>query len=417
MGRPVTATPPDPAVVSDHPEKIADLPDATAEPPEPMQTPEPTEIREAGVDEPEMPLPSDPKTIFLGGLFLFAVLTACYVVGPIIAPLVMAFFLKLLLQPVYRWLTRLRFPKPIAALLTMLALAVLLLGLGLALSMPTPSWQAISDGFPRLEQKLKALQAPIGALQGLLTKAQQATSGAKNAATVAVERIGLVDLLFSGTRAALEGLVTTAIVLFFLILSGDTFLRRSVEIIPAFENKRRAVEISQQVEQDITAYLLTILAMNTAVGLVVGSAMWFCGIGDPVLWGAAAFLLNFVPILGPLVGIGVFLLAGLLRFEDILPAVIPAAIYLAIHIVEGEVVTPMLLARRFTMNPVAVILSLFFWYWMWGVPGAVLAVPMLAITKIICDRVRPLKAIGHLLEGEETSASRYLAKKRSRIRS
>ncbi|HEY4164530.1 MAG TPA: AI-2E family transporter [Dongiaceae bacterium] len=367
--------------------------------------------------ESEMPLPSDPKTIFLGGLFLLAMLTACYLAGPIIAPLVMAFFLKLLLQPLYRWFTRLHIPKPLSALMAMLALAMLLIGLGLALSMPTPSWQAISDGFPRLEQKLKALQAPIGALQGMLTKAQQATSGAKNAATVAVERIGLVDLLFSGTRAALEGLVTTTIVLFFLMLSGDTFLRRGVEIMPNFENKRRAVEISQQVEQDITAYLLTVVGMNAIVGVAVGIAMWCCGIGDPILWGAAAFLLNFVPILGPLCGIGVFLLAGLLRFEDLLPAVMPAAIYLAIHIVEGEVVTPMLLARRFTMNPVAVILSLFFWYWMWGVPGAVLAVPMLAITKIICDHVRPLKAIGHLLEGEETSADRYLAKKRSRTRS
>jgi predicted PurR-regulated permease PerM len=417
MGHPVTVTTSGSAAPAGAAEKIVELPEAGAATITETVS-ETVTVEEKSVPEPEMPLPSDPKTFFLGGLFLLAVLTACYFAGPIVAPLLMAFFLKLLLQPLFRWFTRLRIPKPLSALLAVLALGLLLVGLGLALSMPTPSWQAISDGFPRLEQKLKSLQGPISALQGMLTKAQQATSGAKSAATVAVERFGLMDLVFSGTRVALEGLVTTTVVLFFLMLSGDTFLRRAVEILPNFENKRRAVEISQQVEEDITAYLLTIVAVNAVVGVVVGLAMWACGIGDPVLWGAAAFLLNFVPILGPLCGVAVFLLAGLLRFEDLVPALMPASIYLGIHIIEGEVLTPMLLARRFTMNPVAVILSLFFWYWMWGVPGAVLAVPMLAITKIICDHVRPLKAFGHLLEGEETSAaSRYIEKKRSRTRS
>ena len=80
-------------------------------------------------------------------------------------------------------------------------------------------------------------------------------------------------------------------------------------------------------------------------------------------------------------------------------ALLPAALYIGFHLIEGETVTPMLLARRFTLNPVLVIISLIFWFWMWGIPGAILAVPMLAVTKIICDRVRPLTAFGHFLEG------------------
>ena len=94
-----------------------------------------------------------------------------------------------------------------------------------------------------------------------------------------------------------------------------------------------------------------------------------------------------------------FILAGLLAMNSLWRALLPAALYFAIHLTEGETITPMLLARRFTLNPVLVILSLIFWYWMWGVPGAVLAVPMLAITKIICDIIRSLAAFGHFLEG------------------
>ena len=118
-----------------------------------------------------------------------------------------------------------------------------------------------------------------------------------------------------------------------------------------------------------------------------------------MLWGTTAFLLNYIPILGPLFGTCIFLLAGMLSFDSLWWALLPAALYFGIHLVEGESLTPMLLARRFTLNPVLVILSLVFWFWMWGVPGAILAVPMLAILKIVCDRLHPLKALGHFLEG------------------
>lgn len=157
--------------------------------------------------------------------------------------------------------------------------------------------------------------------------------------------------------------------------------------------------MSQQIESDISAYLATVTIMNAAVGLATALVMWSCGIGDPVLWGAVAFLLNYVPILGPLIGVGLFVLVGLLTMDMLWEALLPAGLYLLIHVIEGEGVTPMLLAKRFTLNPVLVILALVFWYWMWGVPGAILAVPLLAITKIVCDRIRPLNAFGHFLAG------------------
>jgi predicted PurR-regulated permease PerM len=356
----------------------------------------------AAVEEPEakMPLPTDPPTVFLGGIFIIAVFAALYAASAIILPVILAFILKLLLQPAVSLLERARVPRAVGALLTILLVVGGLAGLGAALSGPAGTWAAkLPEGVPRLIEHLKFLRAPFDTLQRVLHQAEQVAAGpAAGGATVAMPG-GLADTFFHGMRALMDGLFTTVVVVFFLLVSGDTFLRRFVEILPRFQNKRQAVEISQHIEHDISGYLLTITAMNAVVGVGTATAMYLCGLGDPVLWGAVAFLLNYVPILGPITGMGIFFLAGLLSFDSLSSALLPVVLYISIHLTEGQIVTPMLLARRFTLNPVMVILSLIFWFWMWGVPGAILSMPMLAIAKIVCDRIRPLAALGHFLEG------------------
>jgi len=349
----------------------------------------------------EMPLPDDPKTIFLGGLFALALLASAYVAGEIVLPLVFAFTLKLLLQPLQRLLEGLHIPRMLAALLLILLLLGTIVAIGTAISGPAGHWAAkIPEGVPRLEERLSFVRAPINTLQQFLQQIDNAgTSGAHPDAVSPLAGSALITTLFAGTRSFASGLFTTVLFLYFLLMSGDTFLRRIVEILPRLSSKRQAVDISQQIESDISAYLVTITIMNGLVGVATALVMWFTGVGDPVLWGTIAFLLNYAPILGPSFGVLIFLLAGLLTIDNLWQALLPAALYLAIHIVEGETVTPMLLARRFTLNPVLVILSLVFWFWMWGIPGAILSVPMLAIAKIVCDRVRPFAALGHFLEG------------------
>jgi predicted PurR-regulated permease PerM len=355
----------------------------------------------AAADEDDLPIPSDIKAVFLGGLFVLAMLAACYVTAEIVLPIVLAFVLSLVLQPAMRVFERVRAPRGIAAILLIFLLFGALGGLGTALSGPATSWaQKLPTGIPKLEERLSFLSRPIAAFQKFAEHAQGMTLGGEpKAVPVTVQGSGLSDRLLSGTRTFAGGLLETVLVLFFLLVSGDTFLRRLVEILPRFKDKRQAVDISQQIESDVSAYLFTITLMNLAVGVATGTVMALCGVGDPVLWGTVAFLLNYIPILGPMIGVVVFLLAGLLSIDSLWAAFLPAGLYLLIHLVEGETVTPMLLARRFTINPVLVILSLVFWYWMWGVPGAVLSTPMLAISKIICDRVRPLMAFGHFMEG------------------
>ncbi len=351
-----------------------------------------------------MPLASDLGSIFQGGLFVLALLAALYAAREIVLPVVLAVILKLLLQPALRMLERLRVPTMLGALLLIGLLFGTVVAFGTALSGPAGAWAAkLPEGVPRLQEHLSFLRAPIETVRQFLQQAEGYVSGdapsSGGAAHAPAIGAGLWTTLFAGTRAFVGGFFETILVLFFLLLSGDTFLRRLVEILPRFSDKRQAIEISQHIEYDISAYLITVTIMNAAVGLATALAMWLCGLGDPILWGAVAFLLNYVPILGPMIGLVTFTLAGLLTVNTLWYALLPAALYLVIHLVEGETITPMLLARRFTLNPVLVIMALIFWYWMWGVPGAILAVPMLAITKIICDRIRMLSAFGHFLEG------------------
>jgi predicted PurR-regulated permease PerM len=348
----------------------------------------------------EIPLSIDINTALLSALVFFSTLVAAYVAAEVILPIILAFVLQLILEPGMRTLERWRVPRPFAAILLIVLSLGGLVSLGALASGPTASWlRDFPNDLPRIEEKLQFLSRPVETLAKELQKADsigQDSSGD----VVARQSLGLTEALFRGTQHFASGMLETILVLFFLLVYGDTFLRRLVEIMPTFKDKRHVVDLSRQIEDDISAYLATITLMNASVGFATFLIMWSCGVGAPATWGVVAFFLNFVPIMGPFFGVGLFSLVGLVALPTLWQAVLPAALYLLVHVVEGEAVTPLLLARRFTLNPVLIIISLVFWFWMWGIPGAILSVPMLAIIKIICDGVKPLNAVGHFLEGD-----------------
>ena len=361
----------------------------------------PPDCLEAGIqraeDRLEMPLAPDARTIFLGILCLIAVLACLYIAQDIVLPVVLALVLKLLLQPLVTLLERLHVPKAAGALVAIAVLLSVFVGLGMLLSSPAARWVSeLPETWPQLQQKFAFIQDPVAHVQHTL---DQMGVRLGSPSSLLSNPIGMVTAVLGGTGTLAAHLLETLLVLFYLLVFGEIFLRRLVEVLPRFADKREAVEISLRVERDLSAYLLTITVINTAVGCATAGVMWLCDVPGPVLWGVVAFCLNFVPILGPFCGIVLFLGVGLISKGPAWTALLPAALYFGIHVLEGEIVTPLLLANRFTINPVAVILSLIFWYWVWGVPGAILAVPMLAIIKIVCDRLRPFRAFGHLLEG------------------
>lgn len=348
----------------------------------------------------DMPLPKNVAHVFQGGLFIIALLACMYVAREVILPIVLAFFLKLLVQPGMNLMKRLHVPRLIAALLALAVLLGAIVGLVDLLSSPASQWaQRLPQGLPRLQERVRIISRPLENMMHLFKHAKSAVVGGGSAPPPS-SGTDFEDLLLSTVHHFASGFVWTLLMLFFLLLAGDTFLRRLVEMMPTFGDKRQVIDIAQQVESDISVYLITISIMNTLVGIATGLSMWGLGLPDPLLWGVVAFMLNYVPIFGPLTGMVMFLAVGMLSLDPLWKAFMPMLVYITVHVIEGESVTPMLLARRFTLNPVLVMGSLLFWDWMWGVPGAVLAVPLLAIFKIICDRVRPLTALGHFIQGE-----------------
>jgi predicted PurR-regulated permease PerM len=349
----------------------------------------------------DLPLPTDLKALLLLGIFALMAFYALYLTGEIVVPIIIAFLLKLVLQPAMETLVEWYIPRFLAALVMVVLLIAVLCGLGFALSGPASNWASKApESFTRLETRLAGLAAIAHDLQRASHNVEKISEDSGGPPAVAVKGPPLSTFLFSGTRALTAGLLTIVVLLFFLLVSGNSFLRRIVEILPTLTDKKQAVEIISEVQRTVSTYLGIVTMMNIVVGVLTGLAAYFCGLSDPILWASVAFLLNYVPFVGPLVCGAILVLAGLLSFDPLWQALLPAGIYLAIHIAEGEIVTPTLLARQLTLNPVVVIIALVFWYWMWGVAGALLAVPMLATFKIVCDHVQSLAAIGHFLGTE-----------------
>ncbi len=353
----------------------------------------------------EMPMPRDLQSFVMTAIFMLLVLVVLYFSGAVVLPIIFAFLFNLLLQPAMTVLIKVRVPKTIAALLIIVVFIAAVSGIGYSLSGPAAEWiSKAPQSIARLEQRLSAFTAPVASVQKASQEVEKFAGGTgTDAGSVSLKGPSLGSTLFSGARTMAAEFATMVLLLFFLLRSGDLFLRRLVEILPTLSDKKQAVDISNEITRNISGYLVTITLMNGAVGIATGFATYMFGLSNPILWGVLAFVLNYILILGPLSGVAILFLAGLLTFDTLWQALLPAASYLAIHVTEGAV-TPLLLARRFELNPVLVIISLVFWYWMWGIPGALLAVPLLASFKIICDRIRPLMALGHFVGGESHSS-------------
>jgi predicted PurR-regulated permease PerM len=344
-------------------------------------------------------------------LTILAVFYTLYFTSDIVLPFVLAGVLNLLLSAPMRFLNqRLRIPKPLAALLLIVLLFGIVGAIGAAISVPASGWiSKAPESLPALQHKLSFLNGPIHAvqngmkkLQGLMDQTSTPTVGVR---TVAVQQSGTSGLtsvgssILIGTRAFLGQLFSMLLMLFFLLYEGDSLLRRFVEIMPTWADKRRTVQIASEIEHNVSLYLATITMMNLLVGALNFVQCYALGLPNPLLWGVVAFLLNYIPIIGPFTGIVIYFFVGLFVFPSALHALLPPAIYFGIHLMEGETITPLLLAKRFTLNPVLVMASLLFWDWLWGIPGAFLSVPLLAVFKIVCDHVDSLTAIGHIVGG------------------
>lgn len=343
--------------------------------------------------------PHDVRSAALTGLLVLAVFYTLYFAQSFLLPVVLAVLLKFLLQPLVEGLKRLRMPEWAGAGIVVLALVGLLAGSVYLLLDPAVAWlDRAPASLARVAQKLEGLRAPVEQVNRATQEVERLTGGGEGGQrTVQVEGQSLSGALLTQAQAIVAGVAVMLALLYFLLASGDLFLRKLIRVLPTFEDKKRAVDIARALQTDVSVYLSTITVINICLGLAVGGAMHLLGMPNPMLWGVLATVLNFIPYLGAIVGIVVMAVVAALTFDTPPEVLLPPLVYFGLTSAEGYFVTPTILGRRLTLNPVMILLGLIFWGWLWGIAGAVLAVPMLASFKIFCDHIRPLSTIGEFL--------------------
>jgi predicted PurR-regulated permease PerM len=330
-----------------------------------------------------------------------ALLYTLYFARAFLLPIAFAVLLDFLFSPAVRALARIRIPLPLGALLVILGLV----GAGslavYGLSGPVQTWAEHSaESVQTAQTRLRRLLRPI---QRVTKSAQQVESAAGGVAgtqgppEVVVRGPSVVSRIFGSTQRFLAGLLEVLILLYFLLAAGDLFLQKLIRVLPRVHDQQKAIEIARGTEASISTYLLTAAAVNLTEGLVVTGAMYLLGMPNAPLWGALVALLEFIPYLGALTVVIILTVAGLSTFDNVGHGLLIPATFLVINTVQANIVSPMLLGHRLALNPVALLISIAFWFWIWGIPGAFIAVPLVATFKILCDHIETLRPIGEFL--------------------
>lgn len=351
------------------------------------------------------PLPPRPRGPF--SLLVLAVLAVGYTLWAaqgLILPILLAMFLALVGNPLIRLLQRLRLPRFLAALSVLcggLALAILL---GAQLVQPAADWvheapRELRTLAPKLQKLTKPMQDANQAAENI-ARAAGGDAGAHPAQVVRADTRDPYRSLTATPRALASVLAVVLLTLFFMVY-GEDLQRRAIALLPDRQKKKLTVEILHAIETEISRYVLAISAINAALGLALAGSLWLLlGLppGDALLWGTMAMLLNFAPYVGPLIGIVLLLLMGFSSYDAPLQALAPAGLYLLLHGLEGQVVTPIVLGRRMALSPLVLILALMLFGWLWGIVGLLLAVPMLVCAKIVLARLDGMEGWARLLE-------------------
>jgi predicted PurR-regulated permease PerM len=342
---------------------------------------------------------ADARHVALVGLFVLAMFYTLHLAQGFFLPVVLAILLDFLLSPVVRALRKIGLPEPLGAAIVMLGLlAVLVIGV-YRLTGPASEYIARApESIETVRDKLRGMRGSVEQMTDAAEQVERAAAGEEaNARQVEIKGPSLTSQLFGGTTAFLGAATVVVFLTYFLLAVGDLFLQKLVGVLPQFKDKRVAVTIARETEAQISLYLFTTTLINTGVGVVTGIAMYLLGLPNAVLWGVVAAVLNFVPYVGAVANTVLLALAAFIAFEDTGRALLVPGTFLALNLIESNLVTPTIYGNRMKLNTVALFIGLVFWWYIWGVPGAILAVPIMATLKIACDHIESLAPIGEFL--------------------
>ncbi|MEO8779542.1 MAG: AI-2E family transporter [Rhodanobacter sp.] len=325
--------------------------------------------------------------ILLNGMLLLALLYTVTLTHVLLIPLVLAAFIGLALNPIVAAGSRFHLPRWLTACVLMVGL-VTGIGAGVgALAQPALGWfhgapAAIRSFVPKFRDMTRPLEAANRATQTLVGGSSLAVKPASPAL-----QISAWDVVSTAPKV-LAAVLSVFLLVFFFLIYGDTMLRRLVELTPSFAYKRHAVSIVRGFQAEISRYLLTALLINGSLGAITAGMLWLYHVPDALLWGAVAMFANFIPYVGAIFTTAVLAIVSMLYAKNAdLHVFLPALTFAGMTIVEGNLITPLIQGRSMRLSPIAILLWLLVWGWLWGIPGALLAVPMLTCTKLICERV------------------------------
>ncbi|HVY07933.1 MAG TPA: AI-2E family transporter [Burkholderiales bacterium] len=336
----------------------------------------------------------------LVGLFVLAALYTFHFARPFLLPVVFAVLFALLLAPAVGWLKKRRLPEPVGAALV---IAVLLCLLGTAiytLADPAAQWlDKAPESFGAIEARLRKIKQPVAEVQRAADKLESITriAAGSKPREVVVQTPGLGALLASQTPYLVAGLISTTVLLYFLLASGDLFLRKTVRLIPTLRNKIHAVEVGREIQHELGHYFLTVTVINAGLGIATTIAMQVLGMPNPLLWGAMAMLLNYIPYLGPTTSLVILGTAAAITFDDVSRIWPVPAVFLALVLLEGQLIQPVVVGRRLRLNPVMIFIAFLLLGWLWGIAGMFIAVPVLVTLKVVCHHVEHFSGLGEYL--------------------
>lgn len=339
-----------------------------------------------------------------------AALAALYYARDLAIPLVFAVLLALLLRPLFRRLQRLRVPDVAASLLLVLGVAAIFVTGMVTVAQQGQTWLA------KAPDMIKNVQAMLPQEQGPLSHLTQTTEAvrdlaepettAEEAPVPVVMRSSEATITVLGTSGHfLAALLIVFVVTFFVLAYSDTLLKQAVESRNSFADKKAVVTSLNNVENGISTYLATVTVINIGLGIVTALVVWMLRIPNPILWGLMAMVLNYVPHVGALACEVILFFVGAVAHESLWHGAGAAASFFVLTTVESYFITPIALSKSLQLSPLAVILSVLFWGWLWGIAGGLMAAPLLTVVKIVCDQFASLKPMSLLLSGEVSDAA------------
>ena len=353
---------------------------------------------------PEGPAPRPRAPLSLVVLAVLAVGVVLWATQSVILPVLLAAFFALIGNPIIRVLQRARVPRFISALAVLfsgIAIAVLL---GQQLVQPAGEWireapRELRSLTPKLQKITKPVQAANEAAENIARAAGGGTTG-KQVQVVKTEVNDPYKAL-TATPKVITSVLAVVLLTFFFMVYGQDLRRNAIALLPDRQKKRVTVDILKAIELEVSRYVLTITVINVVVGLIFAACLLFflhLPLDEALLWGTMAAVLNFAPYVGPLIGMIVMLLMGFATYDAPLQALLPAAIYLGLHTLEGQILTPIVLGKTMAISPLILILALMVFGSMWGIIGLLLAVPMLVCAKIVLLRLDGMEGWAQLLE-------------------